>query len=84
MELKAGRCRLIVDGVALADCSCVIELLENPGPQRFGFLSGPIDQLKAARIAKWVQVDFGHGEIVDIRILQLSDSGIALIGARIG
>ena len=84
MDLKAGRCRLIVNGTALADFSCAIELLDNAEPQRFGFLSGPVDQLKAAQIAKRVQVDFGHGEIVDIRILQVSDSGIALIGARRG
>jgi hypothetical protein len=84
MDLKAGRCRLIVSGTALADFACVIELLDNADPQRFGFLSGPVDQLKAAQIAKRVQVDFGHGDTVDIRILQVSDTGIALIRARGG
>jgi hypothetical protein len=81
MDLKTGRCRLIVNGTALVDFSCVIELPDEVEPQRFGFLSGPVDQLKSAQIAKRVQVDFGHGEIVDIRILQVSDSGVALIGA---
>ena len=85
MDLKAGRCRLIVDSAVLADfSSCAIELRDNAKPQRFGFLSGPVDQLEAAQIAKRVQVDFGHGEIFDIRILQVSDSGIALIGGPRG
>ena len=84
MDLKAGRCRLIVDSAALADFSCAIDLLDNAEPQRFGFLSGPVDKIKAAQIAKRVQVDFGHGEIFDIRILLVSESGIALIGTRSG
>src|SRR5690348_11470426 len=46
MDLKAGRCSLIVNGTAFADFSCVIELLDNAEPQGFGFLSGPVDQLK--------------------------------------
>ena len=66
--------------ISRAPLSCLI----TREPQRFGFLSGPVDQLEAAQIAKRVQVDFGHGEIFDIRILQVSDSGIALIGARGG
>jgi hypothetical protein len=40
MDLKAGRCSLIVNGTAFADFSCVIELLDNAEPQGFGFLSG--------------------------------------------
>ena len=82
MDLKAGGCSLIVNGTALADFSCVIELLDNAEPHGFGFLSGPVDQLKAAQVAKRAQVDFGHGEIVDILILQVSDGGIALIRGR--
>ena len=84
MDLKAGRCRLIVDGTPLADFSCALELLDNPESQGFGFLSGPIDQLKAAQTARWVQVEFGHGEIVEIRILQVSNTGIALIAVSAG
>jgi hypothetical protein len=47
MNLKAGRCRLIVDGTALGDFSCAVELVDDSEQQSFGFLSGPIDQLKA-------------------------------------
>ena len=54
----------------------------NSEQQSFGFLSGPIDQLKAAQTARWVQVDFGHGEIAEIRVLQVSNTGIALIAVR--
>jgi hypothetical protein len=79
MNLKAGRCGLIVDGTWLGGFSCVLELLDDPGPQRFGFLNGPIEQLRAAQTAKTAQIDFGHGEIAEIRILQVSDTGIALI-----
>lgn len=82
MDVKAAHCSLIVNGTALADFSCVIELPDKAEGQSFGFLSGPIDQLKAAQIAKRIQVDLGHGEIVDIRILQVNDSGIALIRTR--
>jgi hypothetical protein len=82
MNLRAGRCRLIVDGIALGDFSCAIELLDDREPQSFGFLSGTIDQLKAAQTAKWAQVDFGHGEVAEIRILQVSSTGIALIAVR--
>jgi hypothetical protein len=79
MNLKAGRCRLIVDGIALGGFSCVLELLDDPEPQSFGFLSGPIDQLRAAQTATRAQVDFGYEDIAEIRILQVSDTGIALI-----
>jgi hypothetical protein len=82
MNLKAGRCRLIVDGTTLDDFSCALELVDQSEPQSFGFLSGPIDQLKAAQTAKRTQVEFGHGELVEIRILQVSNTGIALIAVR--
>jgi hypothetical protein len=83
MELKAGTCRLIIDGTALGGFSCAVELLDDAGPQSFGFLSGPIDQLRAAQTARWAtQIDFGHGEIAEIRVLQVSNTGIALIAIR--
>ena len=84
MNLKAGRCGLTIDGAGLGGFSYVLELLDDSGPQSFGFLSGPIDHLKAAQTAKRAQVDFGHGEIADIRILQVSKTGIALIAVRGG
>jgi hypothetical protein len=82
MNLKAGRCTLIVEGAALRNFSCALELLDDPKSQSFGFLSGPIDQLKAAQTAKRVQVGFEHGEQAEIRILQVSNTGIALIAVR--
>ena len=59
MDLKAGRCRLIVNGSKLAVFSCAIEFLDNAEPERFGFLSGPVDQLKVAQIANRVQSILG-------------------------
>ena len=82
MNLKAGRCGLIIDGTAVGKLSCVLELPDDTEAQRFGFLSGPIRQLKRAQTASRVQVDFGHGQIAEIRILQVSDTGIALIAGR--
>jgi hypothetical protein len=82
MPLKAGRCGLIIDGNALEGFSCALDLLAGPKPQTFGFLSGPIDQLKAAQIAKRVEVDFGQGEFTEIRVLQVSNTGIALVAVR--
>jgi hypothetical protein len=83
MYLKAGRCGLIIDGAALEGFSCALELLlDDPGPQSCGFLSGPIDQLKATQTAKRAQIDFGHGEIAEIRVLQVSNTGVALVAVR--
>jgi hypothetical protein len=82
MYLKAGRCGLIIDGTALGGFSCALELVDDPLPQSFGFLSGPIGQLKAAQTAKLAQVDVGHGEIAEIRILQVSNTGVALVAVR--
>jgi hypothetical protein len=79
MNLKAGPCRLIVDGTALGGFSCALELLDDVESHSFGFLSGPINQLKAARTAKQARVELGHGDMVEISILQVSDTGIALI-----
>jgi hypothetical protein len=57
-------------------------LLDDSEQQSFGFLSGPIAQLKAAQTAQRAQVDFGDGETAEIRILQVSNTGIALIAVR--
>ena len=78
MNLKAGRCGLIIDGTGLGGCSCAFELADQSEPT-FGFLNGSIHELKRAKTARRVQVDFGHGEIADIQILQVSSTGIALI-----
>ena len=82
MKNESESWSLQVDGTALGDFSCAVELLDDSEQQSFGFLSGPIDQLKAAQTARWVQVDFGHGEIAEIRVLQVSNTGIALIAVR--
>ena len=82
MNLKAGRCGLVIDGTAVRGFSCALELPDDAGRERFGFLSGPIRQLKRAQRATHVQVDFGYGQIAEIRILQVSDTGIALIAGR--
>jgi hypothetical protein len=81
MDLKAGRCGLIIDGIAVARFSCAFELADET--ETFGFLSGPIDHLQAAQKANWVQIDFGDGQIAEIRVLQVSSTGIALISVRV-
>jgi hypothetical protein len=73
---------LIVDGTALGGFSSAVELLDDSEQQSYGFLSGRIDQLKPAQTARWVQVNFGHREMVEIRILQVSNTEIALIATR--
>src|SRR5690349_7418273 len=83
MELKAGYCRLILDGIAHGGFSYALELLDDPGRRRFGFLSGPIRHLKAAETAKRAQIDFGHGEFAQTRVLQVSNDGIALIAVEL-
>jgi len=76
MAISAGHCSLIIDGQAESDCTVAFE---PAGPDNLGFLSGPPELLKHARSAKQLQVKLRSGEILHVKLLQLSPIGLALV-----
>lgn len=56
MDIRAEKCVLILDGRRLGEFACAIEVSGGQGQEKYGFLSGPLEMLKAARMAKWVQI----------------------------
>jgi hypothetical protein len=75
----AGKCVLIVDGGRAAGAACAIDVESGENPQAFGFLSAPFEVLKAAQLARHVEVELEDGSIVPISLLQVHPTGIALI-----
>ena len=51
-------------------------------PQAYGFLSAPYEVLKSAQLARRVQVELADGRIVEIGLLQVHPTGIALVALR--
>ena len=82
MRLKAGNCSLILDGNLLVGFAYAFELVNRDISQSYGFLSGAPNLLRKAQTATSVKVDLGGGEIADIRVLQVSERGIALIALK--
>jgi hypothetical protein len=54
-------------------------MMDDPGLQTLGFLSGPAEVLKAAQKSRLAQIELGTGESLLIKVLQVSASGLALI-----
>jgi hypothetical protein len=78
----AGKCVLIADGRRIEGAACAIDVEEGASPQAYGFLSAPYEMLKTAQLAKRVQVELADGRIIEIGLLQVHPSGIALIALR--
>ncbi len=78
----AGKCVLIADGRRVEGAACAIDVEESDSPQAYGFLSAPYEMLKTAQLAKRVQVELADGRIIEIGLLQVHPSGIALIALR--
>jgi len=78
----AGTCVLIVDGRRMKG-ACEIDVQEGEKPQGLGFLSAPFDILTAARLGRRVEARLGDGRNVEIGVLQVHPSGIALIALRV-
>jgi hypothetical protein len=57
-------------------------MMDDSGGLPYGFLSGPVDVLRAARRAKRVQIELEGGDIVEAGILQINRTGLALITVR--
>ena len=78
----AGKCVLIADGRRVECAACAINVEEGDNPQVFGFLSAPYEVLRTAQLARRVQVELGDGRIIEIGLLQVHATGIALIALR--
>ena len=83
MAIVSGHCTLIIDGKAEFDCTVALDLAD-PATNNLGFLSGPPELLKHARSAKRLQIELQSGEILDVKLLQLSPTGLALISITPG
>ncbi|MET0483166.1 MAG: hypothetical protein ABWZ27_09675 [Aestuariivirgaceae bacterium] len=82
MNPIAGKCVLIADGRRVEGAACAIDVEEGDNPQAYGFLSAPYDVLRTAQLARRVQVDLADGRIIEISLLQVHRTGIALIALR--
>ena len=51
----------------------------NNGPQRFAFLSGPIETLRKARTARVVDLELDDGTTLPATMLEVNPSGVALV-----
>jgi hypothetical protein len=78
----AGKCVLIADGRRVEGAACAIDVEEGDNPQVYGFLSAPYEVLKATQLARRVQVELADGRIIEIGLLQVHPTGIALIALR--
>jgi hypothetical protein len=79
----AGNCALIIDGQRHNGCSFALERMDDPDLQTaLGFLSGPSEILNQAQRASQVQIERPSGELLDIKVLQVSATGLALIALK--
>jgi hypothetical protein len=67
---------LVVDGRKFDGFSLALETDRSPA---YGLLSGPVEPLKAAHRVCWVKVELNAGTLIDIRILQTNDTGMAFV-----
>jgi hypothetical protein len=79
MGIASGHCTLILDGQDQTGFTFAMELGRDPGAKTYGFLSGPIELLRAAQSASQQRLQLPSGEILDIDVLQLNPVGLALI-----
>jgi hypothetical protein len=83
MRGAAGNCALIIDGQRHDGYSFALELTDDASPQKLGFLSGASEALSQAQRANQVQIEHETGELLDIRVLQVSAiGGLALIALK--
>jgi hypothetical protein len=84
MRIAAGYCVLIIDGKRLDKFSFAIEVMDGSNPPSYGLLSGPVETLKRAATAGQVLIELGDGLILDARVLQVNQTGIALVSIKLG
>ncbi len=67
---------MVVDGRKFDGFSLALETDRSPA---YGLLSGPVEPLKAARRVRWVKVELNAGMLIDIRVLEANDTGMAFV-----
>lgn len=80
MGVKSGKCFIIIDGQTFDELVYAMTL--EKADYGYGFVSGPLDLLKAARMAKRVQIVCDDEPPKHIAILQVVEPGVALITIR--
>jgi hypothetical protein len=75
-KMAAGTCTLVVNGTKFGGFKLVLETDRSPA---YGLLSGPVGPLKAAHCAGWAKVELRPGALIDIKVLQLNETGMAFI-----
>jgi hypothetical protein len=79
MTIVSGHCTLVLDGKEYATYSYGFELPGSSAVQKFGFLSGPRGFLEAAKNSKRAQIELDSGEILEIEVLEINATGLALM-----
>jgi hypothetical protein len=74
---ETGKCVLLLDGERMEAITCALEW--NGGSLAFGFLSGPVETLKKARMARRFELELSDGRKMPATMLQVSDGGMALV-----
>jgi hypothetical protein len=77
MSATVGTCVLVIDGRRSDHFE--LSLPVGVHHQVYAFLSGPVQTLKQARKARPLQLELSDGTLLDIVLVQVSDSGTALI-----
>lgn len=79
MGVAIEHCTLILDGNRLGNVTCAIEMIDKAGTQPYGFLSGPVETLRAARKAGRVELELDSGDTLEAGVLEVNKAGLALI-----
>jgi hypothetical protein len=74
--MAIGICTLVVDGRKFAGFRLALETDRSPA---YGLLSGPVGPLRAAHSAGWAKVELKPGALVDVKVLQLNETGMAFV-----
>jgi hypothetical protein len=79
MTIVSGHCALVIDGKEYRTYSYAFELPGTSAVRRLGFLSGPSEFLEAAQRGNQAQIELDSGETLDIKVLEINATGLALI-----
>ena len=67
---------MVVNGRKFGGFKLVLETDRSPA---YGLLSGPVELLKTANCAGWAKVELRPGTLLDIKVLQVNETGMAFI-----
>ena len=67
---------MVVNGTKFGGFKLVLETDRSPA---YSLLSGPVGPLKATQCAGWAKVELRPGALIDIKVLQLNETGMAFV-----